>query len=107
MLRLGLSPLNEHKKNYNFQNISEHCIVHGCLETTEHNLLTRKSYKFSRTTMVSAISTILYKDLSTLPRGQMVSILLYGSEDITYVQNSQLLKEVTKLITKSKKLDAK
>jgi len=56
--------------------------------------------------MVSAITTILNKDLSTLPRRQMVSILLYGSEDMTYVQNSQILKEVTKFITKSKRLDA-
>ena len=106
MLRLGLSPLNGHKHNYNFQNISEYCIVCGCPETTEHYLLTCKSYKLSRTTMVSAISTILNKDLSTLPRRQMVSILLYGSEDMTYVQNSQILKEVTKFITKSKRLDA-
>ena len=106
MLRLGLSPLNEHKHNYNFQNISEYCIVCGCPETTEHYLLTCKSYKLSRSTMVSAIFTILNKDLSTLHRRQMVSILLYGSEDMTYVQNSQILKEVTKFLTKSRRLDA-
>ena len=103
MLRLGFNPLNGHKHSYN---ISEYCIVCGCPESTEHYLLTCKSYKLSRTTMVSAISTILNKDLSTLPRGKMVSILLYGSEDMTYVQNSQILEEVTKFITKSKRLDA-
>jgi len=68
MLRVGLSPLNSHKFNYNFQNVHEFCAVCGCTENTEHYLLSCISYRLSRATMFNAISPILNKDLSTMPK---------------------------------------
>ena len=106
MLRLGLSPLNSHKFNYNFQNSHEFCAVCECTETTEHYLLSCLSYRLSRATMLNAISPIINTNVSTLPRTRLVSILLYGKEDISFESNTLILKEVVKYIKKSKRLDS-
>ena len=106
MLRLGLSPLNSHKFNYNFQNSHEFCAVCECTETTEHYLLSCLSYRLSRATMLNAISPIININVSTLPRTRLVSILLYGKEDISFESNTLILKEVVKYIKKSKRLDS-
>ena len=105
MLRVGLSPLNAHKKAYHFHNISEFCAVCGCVENTEHFLLACNSFRLSRATMINTISSIINKNMSTLPKSRVVSILLYGSEDMTYNQNTLILKEVAKFIKQSKRLD--
>ena len=105
MLRVGLSPLNAHKKAYNFHNITEFCSICGCAETTEHFLLSCISFRLSRATMIDAISSIMNKNILTLPKSRVVSTLLYGSVDMTYTQNTLILKEVVKFITQSKRLD--
>lgn len=105
MLRVGLSPLNSHKFNYNFQNVDEFCTVCGCTESTEHYLLSCKSYRLSRATMFNALSQILNRDVSTIPRSRLSSILLHGKEDMTDVQNTKILNEVVKFIKKNKRLD--
>ena len=105
MVRLGLSPLNAHKHAYNFQNNTQFCRVCGCTEDTEHYLLKCKSYALSRTTMLNNISLITKLDMSTLPRKRVISILLYGNEDLTNVENSKILKEVVKFISLFKRLD--
>ena len=88
MLRMELSPLNDHKYKHNFQNTHQFCAVCGCTENTRHYLLSCKSYQLSRTTMFNTISPIirsqLGKELSTVPQSLMISIMLYGSEDIDY-----------------------
>ena len=106
MLRVGLSPLNSHKASYNFINVDEFCTVCGCTEDTEHYLLSCSSYRLTRVTMYNAISPILGVNVSTLPKRKLVSILLYGSEDMTFSQNTLILKEVIHFITKSKRLES-
>ena len=105
MLRVGLSPLNAHKASYNFDNVDEFCIVCGCTESTEHYLLSCISYRLTRESMFNAISPILGSDISALPRRRIVSILLYGSDDMTFSQNTLILKEVVRYIAKSKRLE--
>ena len=105
MLRVGLSPLNAHKKAHNFLNITEFCSICECAETTEHYLLSCISFRLSRATMIDAISKIMNKNILTLPKSRVVSTLLYGSDDMTYNQNTLILKEVVKYITQSKRLD--
>ena len=105
MLRVGLSPLNAHKFEHNFKNITKHCLLCGCPEDTSHFLLDCKSYRLSRTAMFNEVSAILNRDVSTLPKRTVVSILLYGSEDITYEKNTKILNTVADFCIKSMRLD--
>ena len=72
-------------------------------------LLSCKSYQLAQVTMFKALSPIfqsqLNKDISTVPRSTLISILLFGSEDMDYKQNTKILNKVVKFIIKSKKLD--
>ena len=47
----------------------------------------------------------LNRDVSTLPKRTVVSILLYGSEDITYEKNTKILNVVADFCIKSMRLD--
>ena len=106
MLRLKLSPLNAHKSHHNFQNIDEFCTVCGCTESTEHYLLSCPSYRLSRTIMFTNISRIMNEDVSILPPSVKVELLLYGKKEMTFDQNTLVLKETAKFIKKSKRLDS-
>ena len=79
-------------------------------ENTRHYLLSCKSYQLSRTTMFNTISPIirsqLGKELTTVTRSMMISIMLYCSEDIDYNHNTQILKAVTTFIKTTKRLDS-
>ena len=60
-LRVGLSPLNSHKKRHNFQNtISEVCNYETGIENTEHFLLKWPLYLVHRTKMAASIMLILW-----------------------------------------------
>ena len=106
LLRLGLSPLNSHKFNHHFINTDEHCAVCCCTESTEHFLLTCPSYRLSRATLFRKVSSILDKDLSTMPRSSVVSTLLYGMSDRTYKINTDILRATALFIKETKRLDA-
>ena len=104
MLRVELSPLNAHKKAHNFPN-DEFCLVCGCVEDTEHYLLACKSFILSRATMFNDIHTFTTKNISSLPKRKVVSTLLYGSEGMSYSQNTYILKAVSRFIEQSKRLE--
>ena len=106
LLRLGLSPLNSHKFNHHFINTDEHCAVCRCTESTEHFLLTCPSYRLSRATLFRKVSSILDKDLSTMPRSSVVSTLLYGMSDKSYKINTDILRATALFIKETKRLDA-
>ena len=106
LLRLGLSPLNAHKFNHHFVNVDEYCAVCGCTESTEHFLLTCPSYRLSRATLLRKVSSILNKDLSNMPRSTVVSTLLYGMNDRTYKENTNILRATAQFIKETKRLDS-
>ena len=106
MLRMELSPLRAHKHKHNFKDTTDpFCIVCGSLEDTKHYLLLCKSYQLSRVTLLQNVSNILKVNISTLPQRQMVSILLYGREDMNLECNHNILNEVINFIIKTKRLD--
>ena len=95
MLRMGLNPLRAHK--YKSLDTSDpFCIVCESTEDTEHYLLKCKSFTLFRATMLQNISLVANVDMSTLPRRRVVSIILYGKDDLTDEQNSKILQEVVK-----------
>ena len=106
MLRLGLSPLRDHKFRKGFLDTSDG-LCHVCKkkEDTEHFLLFCRSYILSRSTMMQNITNILGYEVSTLPRRTLVNLLLYGREDTTAEKNNLILNNVIEYIIKSKRLD--
>lgn len=105
LLRMGLSPLNDHRHRHKFANTDPFCVSCGNTEDTKHYLLDCKSYSLSRTTMYNNLKDSNI-DISTLPPRILLDILLYGSEDMNFDQNTKILKEVTSFIKKTKRLDA-
>ena len=55
--------------------------------------------------MLENISLIINVQMSSLPKRRVLAILLYGKDDITDEKNLRIMKEVTKFITLSKRLD--
>jgi hypothetical protein len=106
MLRLELSPLRAHKHKHKFEDTSDpYCIVCGKIEDTSHYLIHCKSYRLARVTLLQKVSDILSVNISTLPKRRILSILLYGSEDMSAEQNHSILLLVTMFIEQSKRLD--
>ena len=106
MLRVGLSPLSEHKFRHGFlDSPNDKCVVCKTREDTEHYLLLCRSYTLSRATLMHNISEIINVNMSTLPRKRVVNILLYGREDLTDHNNFLILNHVVDYIIISKRLD--
>ena len=107
MLRVGLSPLNKHKFDYNFSNtVDSSCGSCGATtEDTEHYLLHCPSMRLTRNTLEQELSIILGVDFSELPRGRRLSLLLFGDKERTITENKAILNLVGDFITKSKRLD--
>ena len=107
MLRMELSPLRAHKHKYNFNDTSDPlCIVCGVNEDTCHYLLHCKSYRLARVSLLQEVSRISAVDISTIPQRRRVSILLYGSQDLTEKKPLNILNLVTSFIQKTKRLDS-
>ena len=104
LLRMNLSPLNAHRNQHKFANVDPFCVDCGNTEDTEHYLLKCKNYTSSRATMFQNLKDSNI-DVSALPGRTVLAMLLFGSADMTYDQNTKILKEVTNLIKKTKRLD--
>jgi hypothetical protein len=107
ILRMGLSPLKEHKFRYGFEEelrTGPNCAVCDIPETTEHYLLYCRSFRLSRTTLFEKVSEIMNVDFSTLPRITKKKTLLYGESELTDEQNLKILSFTTEFIEQSKRL---
>ena len=99
MLRMELGPLRAHKYKYNFIDTSDPlCIVCKKIENTSHYLLHCKSFRLARVSLLQDVSIILKFDISALPERKIVSILLYGKDDIDTETNHTILRLVTSFI---------
>ena len=106
MLRCDLSPLRDHKFRHGFLDTNNNlCLVCNRKEDTVHFLLHCRSFSLSRTTLLQRVTELLGWDVSILPRGRLVSTLLYGRGDTTYHNNYLILKSVVDYIIQSKRLD--
>ena len=108
MLRLRLSPLNEHKYRHNFleqMELGPGCSVCVCEEDTDHYLLHCRSYTLSRSTLFAKVTEIINVDFSTLFNVRQKEILLYGLSDLTVEQNLKILNCTIDFIVQNKRLD--
>ena len=107
MLRVGLSPLREHKHRHDFLDTSDAlCSVFKTKEDTVHFLLLCRSYTLSRATLMQNVFEVANINMSTFPRKRVVSTLLFGMKDLTDQQNFEILNHVLEYIIKTKRLDS-
>ena len=106
LLRMGLSPLRAHKFKYKFSDTTDpFCTVCDTIEDTGHYLLQCSSYRLSRSSLLQNISNILGINVMELSHKSKIKILLYGNVVSEDELNKRVLEEVTKFISKSKRLD--
>ena len=93
-LRVGLSPLKNHKKNHNFlDSVNDVCLCSQGSETTIHFLLRCPLYTTFRDTLLFNLNPILNRyDLMDLPLERKVHIFLYGHYKMNDDDNSSVLK---------------
>ena len=102
-LRLGLTHLNEHKFNHNFDDcVNPFCTCGLELESTSHFFLHSHHYNIIR--------SILFKDLNSVGKNlfkfcdnELTLILLYGSTQYSLMNNHIFLNSSIKYIENSKR----
>ena len=83
LLRMGLSPLREHKFNKNVKDTSDpFCRVCGIIESMEHFLLHCNAFCLVRSTLVQNVSNNLGYDLLNIPNKKKIEVLLYGDSNL-------------------------
>ena len=104
-LRVGLSPLREHKFRKNFKDtLTSTCCCKLNAETTEHFFFHCIQYTEIRNTMMQIINPILEAKNVLIPNDKMFGkFLLYGHETLTNDENVTVIKATLKFIHDSKR----
>ena len=99
-LRVGLSPLKSHKKSHNFQDTPDDlCACLQNVETTQHFLLKCLNYNEQRHHLFQIVNTILLaNDIIHLNDLELVRLLLYGHDKLTFHVNQTLIRETMNFI---------
>lgn len=101
-LRVGLSPLGEHKKRHKFNDTpSGICRCKTQVETTEHFLLNCNLYSEMRRDMFLVVNPILENNGLHLNNSGTISVLLYGHETLCEVDNTAILNATLMFIDKT------
>ena len=94
-LRVGLSPLREHKKHHNFLDTpSDICHCGTGIETTEHFLLKCPMFSNPRGDLLSTINPIInskIQNVQFIDDPTLVQIMLYGNENLNPLDNNFVL----------------
>ena len=94
-LRVGLSPLREHKKRHNFLDTpSDICHCGTGVETTEHFLLKCPLYVGPRMDLLSTINPKInskFQNEQLIDESDFVQIILYGNEKFNPSENNSIL----------------
>ena len=102
-LRLGLSHLNEHRFNHNFQCcVNPLCSCSLAVESTKHFFLHCHNYDNLRVTLLNDIKAIDESIFSTSD-DDIVHVLLYGHQRFTLQENQLIIKASLTFITESER----
>ena len=104
-LRVGLSDLRAHRNNHHFVNCpSATCVCALGDETTEHFLLGCNRFDSQRTILFSSLANISpaidFTDTHALSH-----LLLYGSKDLSFYANTDILNATIAFISSSKRFE--
>ena len=101
-LRLGLSHLNEHRFNHNFQNcINPLCTCSLEVESTAHFFLHCHHYHNIRAKLLNSLE-VIDTNLLKLSEEQLTKVLLYGFSQLDQNQNRNVLNSSINYIVESK-----
>ena len=102
-LRLGLSHLNEHRFNHNFENcINPLCTCTLEIESTTHFFLHCHFYRNIRKTLLDDLYEINI-NISNFSETALTDVLLYGKSSFDKIQNKKILTRPIKYILESEK----
>ena len=92
-LRVGLSPLKNHKKLHNFRDtLNDMCLCNTDSETTVHFFLKCPRFENQRRDLFHAINPILtVKNLDDFNDTNLVKIFLYGHVKLNFHENQTIL----------------
>ena len=100
-LRLGLSHLNEHKFNHNFENcVNPLCTCNLEIESTSLFFLHRNHYNNIRSTLLNQLKS-LDRNILKLSDTTLTNLILYSSSKFNIKQNTFILNSVIKYILES------
>ena len=105
-LRPGLSHLNEHRFNHNFQSfINPLCSCTLAIESTTHFLLHCHHFSNICSTLLNSINEVLgsITNLSDLSDCDLVKILLFGDQHYTPMENSCIINATIKYLVDSER----
>ena len=86
-LRVGLSPLTQHKYLHNFSNVTNNTCICGITEDTTHFFRECPLFLTQRRVLCHDIYRLTNLNLILVPRNQVGHVLLYGSESLTDAKN--------------------
>ena len=97
-LQLGLSNLNEHRFNHNFQNcINPLCTCSLEVESTSHFFLHCLHYNDIRETLLNELKSV-DENILKLSGNKLINLLLYGDSKFGSNKNTKLLNAAIKYI---------
>ena len=104
-LRLGLSHLHDHKFKHNFQNcLSPLCSCGFFIEDNKHFFLHCQNYNHDRQTLFDNIANIK-ADLLNLSEPDLLNLLLYGNQNLTLLENIEILNASMSFLLSTKRFD--
>ncbi len=107
-LRVGLSRLNFHKINHNFQDtFSPLCPIKDGIEDTEHYLLFCHSFDTQRKDLLAGVSEVVRPliDVNSLSNNDLTKLLIYGDERFPNIINKKILELTLHFIHRSGRFD--
>ena len=102
-LRVGLSPLNAHKKSHGFMDTpDETCNCTLAAESTRHFLLSCPLFHIHRLPLLDNLERLFLKyEMSDICEDEKVLLLLYGNKMFTLAENQTLLLGTIEFIGKT------
>ena len=108
-LRVGLSQLRSHKETHNFRDTpSDICQCGTGVESTEHFLLLCPNFARQREILFSTINLLLNskkQDLNSLDNAAKIKLFLYGTEQLDFSKNKQVLNATIYFIQLTERLN--
>ena len=104
-LRLGLSHLNEHRFNHNFEScLNPLCTCSLELQSTAHFLLHCHHFNAIRITLNNSLTDI-DKYISKLSDSSLTKVILFGDSKYSDIQNHEILNSTVTYIIDTKRFD--
>ena len=105
-LRVGLSPLKNHKKRYNFLDTPHDiCDCGAAKEDNNHYLFHCSFYNLQRASLLNSITMIILP-YPNIILAENVNLLMYGNYELNFTENQQVLMHTIKFIKESKRFES-